>query len=80
MQQTCSTCHGVHDIKNRVQEGSRISALNLPNTCITCHEKEVNDYFNSVHWMRVQRGIKDAPVCNDCHNEHSVEEISDQGS
>ena len=75
----CSTCHGVHDIKNRVQEGSRISPLNLPNTCIDCHEKEVNEYFNSVHWMRVQRGIKDAPVCNDCHNEHSVEEISDKG-
>ena len=75
----CSTCHGVHDIKNRVQEGSKISPLNLPNTCIDCHEKEVNDYFNSVHWMRVQRGIKDAPVCNDCHNEHSVEEISGQG-
>jgi predicted CXXCH cytochrome family protein len=76
---TCSSCHGVHDIKNRVQEGSRISPISLPNTCVTCHEKEVNDYKNSVHWMRVQRGIKDAPVCNDCHNEHSVVEITEEG-
>jgi len=75
----CSTCHGVHDIKNRVQEGSRISPLNLPNTCVECHEEEVQAYKNSVHWMRVQRGIKDAPVCNDCHNEHSVHEISGEG-
>ncbi|MCB0730275.1 MAG: cytochrome b/b6 domain-containing protein [Ignavibacteriae bacterium] len=75
----CSTCHGVHNIKNRVQEGSKISPLNLPNTCVECHEKEVIEYKNSVHWMRVQRGIKDAPVCNDCHNEHSVEEITDEG-
>jgi len=75
----CSTCHGVHDIKNRVQQGSTISPLNLPNTCVDCHEKEVEEYKNSVHWMRVQRGIKDAPVCNDCHNEHSVVEISEEG-
>ncbi|MBK7105666.1 MAG: cytochrome b/b6 domain-containing protein [Ignavibacteriae bacterium] len=75
----CSTCHGVHDIKNRVQEGSKISTLNLPNTCENCHEKEVKEYKNSVHWFRVQRGIKDAPVCNDCHNEHNIEEISSEG-
>lgn len=75
----CATCHGVHDIKTRVQPGSPIAPLNLPNTCIDCHEKEVNDYKNSVHWWRVQRGIKDAPVCNDCHNEHSIDEISDEG-
>ncbi|MCB9247882.1 MAG: hypothetical protein H6613_04715 [Ignavibacteriales bacterium] len=75
----CTSCHGVHDIKNRVQEGSKISAINLPNTCENCHKKEVEDYKNSIHWFRVQRGIKDAPVCNDCHNEHSIEEITDQG-
>ena len=76
---TCSGCHGVHDIKNRVQVGSRIAPLNLSNTCMDCHEKEVADYKNSVHWMRVQKGIKDAPVCNDCHNEHTVEEITAEG-
>ncbi|MDX1699424.1 MAG: cytochrome c3 family protein, partial [Melioribacteraceae bacterium] len=76
---TCSACHGVHDIKNRVQIGSRISPLNLPNTCEDCHELEVQEYKNSIHWFRVQKGIKDAPVCNDCHNEHTVEEISAEG-
>lgn len=75
----CSTCHGVHEIKSRVQPDSPISPINLPNTCSMCHEKEVKEYKNSVHWMRVSRGIKDAPVCNDCHNEHSVEEISAEG-
>ena len=75
----CSTCHGVHDIKNRVMDGSKISPLNIPNTCEKCHEKEVAEYKNSIHWMRVSRGIKDAPVCNDCHNEHSIEEIKDLG-
>jgi len=75
----CTTCHGVHNIKNRVQEGSTISALNLPNTCINCHEQEVEEYKNSIHWMRVQRGIKDSPVCNDCHNEHNIDEISGAG-
>lgn len=72
----CVTCHGVHNIKNRVQVGSPISPLNLPNTCVDCHETEVKDYKNSIHWMRVQRGINEAPVCNNCHNEHSVSRIT----
>lgn len=75
----CSTCHGVHDIKNRVQEGSKISPINLPNTCEQCHEKEVKAYKKSIHWLLVRRGIKDAPVCNDCHNEHNIVEITNKG-
>lgn len=76
---TCTTCHGVHNIKNRVQEGSPIAPINVPNACIECHPKEVEEYKNSIHWTRVQRGINEAPVCNDCHSEHSIEEIKGEG-
>ncbi|MFA7290528.1 MAG: cytochrome c3 family protein, partial [Melioribacteraceae bacterium] len=34
---TCSVCHGVHDIKNKMQEGSRIATTNIPNLYGTCH-------------------------------------------
>jgi cytochrome b subunit of formate dehydrogenase len=73
---TCSTCHGVHDIRNRVQPGSHISSFEVPNTCGQCHEKETETYKRSVHWMLARRGVTEAPVCNDCHGEHGVAEVA----
>lgn len=70
---TCTSCHDSHSIKNRVQEGSKISSINIPNTCGECHSKIVEEYENSIHWIRAKKGIKEAPVCNDCHNEHNIE-------
>jgi len=71
----CISCHGVHDIKNIIQPGSKISPFNLPNTCGKCHPKETKEYKESIHWLYVERGVKLAPVCNDCHSEHSIENI-----
>ncbi len=71
----CISCHGVHNIKNIVQPNSTISPFNLPNTCGKCHEKEAQEYKESIHWIYVERGVKLAPVCNDCHSEHSIENI-----
>lgn len=67
---TCVTCHTAHNIKNRVQQGSTISSFNLPNTCLQCHEKETKEYMESIHWIKAKKGIRSAPVCNDCHDEH----------
>lgn len=72
----CSSCHGFHTIKNRVQQGSQISSINIPNTCGQCHSEIVEEYKNSVHWIMANKGIKEAPVCNDCHNEHNIEEVN----
>ncbi|RJP60880.1 MAG: DUF4405 domain-containing protein [Ignavibacteriales bacterium] len=67
----CSTCHGVHDIKNRIQPGSKISTFNLNETCEQCHADVVHDYKNSIHWIGAQKGLRVAPICSDCHSEHS---------
>ncbi|MBI1937909.1 MAG: cytochrome b/b6 domain-containing protein [Ignavibacteriales bacterium] len=72
----CSTCHGTHNIKNKVQPGSTISAYNVPQTCGTCHKEIVEDYEQSIHWIRAKKGFREAPVCNDCHSEHSIHTIS----
>ena len=69
----CTTCHGIHNIKNRIQPGSKISAINIPNTCARCHPEIVKEYKTSIHWKQVQRGIKEAPVCVDCHSEHGIQ-------
>ena len=73
---SCVTCHGIHDIKNRVQDGSKISAINLPNTCEKCHAEITADFKKSIHWIAVRKGIRSAPTCNDCHSEHSIHAIN----
>ncbi|PIQ08972.1 MAG: hypothetical protein COW71_08825 [Ignavibacteriales bacterium CG18_big_fil_WC_8_21_14_2_50_31_20] len=72
----CTSCHGFHTIKDRVQENSQISPINVPTTCGKCHSEIVEEYKNSIHWIRAKKGIKDAPVCNDCHSEHNIEDIT----
>jgi cytochrome b subunit of formate dehydrogenase len=72
----CSVCHGVHDIKNRIQPGSKISAFGVPQTCGQCHKQIEEDFEKSVHWIRAKQGIREAPVCNDCHNEHSIHAVN----
>ena len=74
----CTSCHGSHTIKNRVLEGSQIASVNIPNTCGECHREITEEYKKSIHWMRAKKGIKEAPVCNDCHNEHSIEEVKSE--
>lgn len=68
---SCSTCHGVHNIKNRIQPGSTISAFGINETCEQCHADVVHEYKNSIHWIGAQKGLRVAPVCSDCHSEHS---------
>ncbi len=73
---TCTMCHGVHDIKNKVQPSSKISAFNIPVTCGKCHKEESEEYQKSIHWIRAKKGFRESPVCNDCHSEHSIHAIT----
>jgi cytochrome b subunit of formate dehydrogenase len=72
----CSICHGVHDIKNRVQPGSKISSFNVPETCGQCHKQIAEDFEKSIHWILAKKGVRESPVCNDCHNEHSIHAVN----
>ena len=73
---TCVMCHGAHDIKNRVMQGSKIAVTSIPETCGECHPDEQKEFEKSIHWARAVRGIRGAPVCNDCHSEHSISAIT----
>jgi cytochrome b subunit of formate dehydrogenase len=37
-----------------------------------CHNEIAGHYKTSVHGRAVARGVEDAPVCTDCHGEHSI--------
>ncbi len=72
---SCISCHGVHNIKNRVQENSTISSFQVSHTCSKCHKKIADEYEQSIHFIAVKKGIREAPTCNDCHSEHAVQAI-----
>lgn len=73
---SCSVCHGVHNIKNKVQPDSKISAFNEPEMCGQCHKEIAEDFKKSIHWIRAKKGFRESPVCSNCHNEHSISPVS----
>ncbi|RMD58724.1 hypothetical protein D6833_12535 [Candidatus Parcubacteria bacterium] len=77
---TCTSCHGVHDIKPLNDSASPIYWKNVPGTCGKCHAEIYQQYRESVHGKAVEKGIHDAPVCTDCHGEHEVRSPQDPNS
>jgi predicted CXXCH cytochrome family protein len=73
---SCITCHGKHNIKNRIQDGSLISSVNISKVCGECHQEIAEEYERSIHWIAVKKGVSESPTCNDCHSEHAVHAIN----
>jgi cytochrome b subunit of formate dehydrogenase len=71
----CTDCHGSHDLHKSTNPFSKLNWQDVPNTCGKCHENVERTYIRSVHGSAVKRGVRDAPVCTDCHGEHSITAI-----
>ncbi|MFZ0800208.1 MAG: cytochrome b/b6 domain-containing protein [Terriglobales bacterium] len=69
---TCSSCHGSHDIYPATDERSRVNHWKVPETCGQCHKEIAREFNESVHGEAVKAGVRDAPVCIDCHGEHLI--------
>ena len=69
---TCSSCHGSHDIYPATDERSRVNHWKVPETCAQCHKEIAREFNESVHGVAVKTGVRDAPVCVDCHGEHLI--------
>ncbi|HNY40154.1 MAG TPA: cytochrome c3 family protein, partial [Bryobacteraceae bacterium] len=74
----CAFCHGEkHDIAiAKSPEAHRASM----DTCGGCHDKALAQFENSVHGRAVAAGIREAPVCIDCHSAHNIEGPKRAGS
>jgi cytochrome b subunit of formate dehydrogenase len=68
----CTDCHGSHDLHKSTNPFSKLYWQEVPNTCGRCHENVERTYIRSVHGNAVKRGVRDAPVCTDCHGEHTI--------
>lgn len=77
---TCVSCHGSHDVANTSSPESLVSKKNVPHTCGHCHEGILKDYLEGVHGQDFTKGIRDVPVCTDCHGEHQILSPQDKHS
>ncbi len=68
----CTDCHGSHNLHKSTNPDSKLNWKNVPTTCGRCHENVEQTYRRSVHGTAVQAGVRDAPVCTDCHGEHTI--------
>ncbi len=76
----CSSCHGSHDIYPATDERSKVNHWKVPETCGQCHKEIARQFNESVHGEAVKAGVRDAPVCIDCHGEHLITDPSNPAS
>jgi cytochrome b subunit of formate dehydrogenase len=77
---TCNTCHASHEIRRANDQQSTVYRQNIPKTCGACHADEVKVYLESIHGTAMRQGATKAPVCTDCHGEHSISPAQDPSS
>jgi len=76
----CSSCHGSHNIYPATDERSMVNHWKVPETCAQCHKEIARQFNESVHGEAVKAGVRDAPVCVDCHGEHLIMDPSNPAS
>ncbi|MBI5208427.1 MAG: hypothetical protein HY927_00475 [Elusimicrobia bacterium] len=76
----CTDCHGGHDLNYSMNSRSRAYKSNIPKTCGRCHPGPLAAYARSVHGAKLALGVKEAPVCTDCHGEHTIQGQREPGS
>jgi hypothetical protein len=82
---TCVSCHGSHGIRAINDPLSKVYALNVADTCGSCHANadhmkgyniphdQLDKYKASVHARALyEKQDLSAPTCNDCHGNHGA--------
>lgn len=76
----CNDCHGTHEIKRTDDPESLAQKRNIPGACGQCHAGIYEVYNGSIHGRAVDSGMEEAPVCTDCHGEHTIAKVTDPQS
>ena len=77
---TCSDCHSSHKILPAADPASPVHHATVPETCGGCHDVITEAYRGSVHGEAAALGIRESPVCTDCHGEHRILSPAEHGS
>jgi len=65
---TCVDCHGAHDV-----QGPERSAVDIAQTCGSCHQIVYDEFSQSVHGKALLAGDPNVPTCIDCHGVHGIQ-------
>ena len=81
----CTSCHVdintlPHAVLSPQDTRSSVYRLNIPKTCGQCHEDILAIYKRSIHGKAALAGKREAPVCTDCHGEHTIRSPQDPAS
>ena len=90
---TCTTCHGIHGIKAKVDPESPVNERRIAlTTCPQCHAAEriskeygitrtqVKSYYDSFHGLSYRGGDTFSANCASCHGVHDIRSSSDPKS
>ncbi len=90
---TCTTCHGIHGIKAKVDPDSPVNERRIAlTTCPQCHAAEriskefkittipVKSYYDSFHGLSYRGGDTYSANCASCHGVHGIRPSSDPQS
>ena len=73
----CADCHGNHAIASVTSETAEARKQFAVATCSRCHSAEESRFMASDHGVALAAGVRGAPTCIDCHDEHNVRKPSD---
>jgi hypothetical protein len=90
---TCTTCHGIHGIKAKIDPDSPVNERKIAKTtCPQCHAAEriskefgvtrsyVKSYYDSFHGLSYRGGDAYSANCASCHGVHDIRPSSDPRS
>ena len=72
MSANCATATAPTTSRASTTRVVRVSRKNIIKTCGPCHVGIERGYLEGVHGKDYVKGIKDVPVCTDCHSEHDI--------
>ena len=69
----CYSCHDPHYVYPPGSDERAEWRMKLPDTCGTCHAKQLAEYRTSVHGQENAKGNSAVAVCSDCHTTHDIQ-------
>ncbi|MBU2624120.1 MAG: cytochrome c3 family protein [candidate division Zixibacteria bacterium] len=68
----CTDCHTAHMELPPSDPRSTVNRDNIAATCATCHNGIYEQFSKSIHSPLVTHTEERLPVCNDCHQSHTI--------
>src|SRR5678816_3038902 len=73
---SCVSCHSDLESVKDFPHAETLAKVN----CASCHEQAQKKLDASVHGQDFAKGVRDVPVCTDCHGEHQILSPQDKQS